>query len=59
MNAETKIEQKATITAATRKAVAEWVALGCSVKIAPDGTIEVKPPERDVHEADFVDWSRK
>lgn len=27
-----------------RKAVTEWTAKGCAVKIGPDGTIDVRPP---------------
>lgn len=43
-----------------RRAVAEWIALGCAVKITPDGTIDVRPPERQRGEdVDLIDWSRR
>lgn len=43
-----------------RRAVKDWVAAGCAVKIAPDGTIEVTPaPTAKGDTADFIDWSRK
>lgn len=31
-----------------RKAVAEWTANGCSVKIGADGSIDITPPARDI-----------
>lgn len=43
-----------------RRMVQDWVAAGCAVKIAPDGTIEVTPaPTAKGDTADFIDWGRK
>ncbi|SLN43908.1 hypothetical protein PSM7751_01995 [Pseudooceanicola marinus] len=42
-----------------RRAVSEWVSKGCTVKIGPDGSIEVKPPQVTMDDADLVDWTRK
>jgi len=40
--------------------VKDWVAAGCAVTIAPDGTIDVKPaPEAKGDTADLIDWRRK
>lgn len=41
-----------------RRAVSEWAALGCSVEIAPDGTIKVTPGEKR-EDPDLIDWSRR
>lgn len=41
-----------------RKAVPEWIALGCRVKIGPDGTVDVSPPMENRDDADLIDWKR-
>ncbi|WP_374290110.1 hypothetical protein [Paenirhodobacter enshiensis] len=42
-----------------RKAVPEWVAKGMAVKIAPDGTVEVRAEKAaPSDDADLVNWSR-
>ena len=42
-----------------RKAVPEWIALGCRVKIEPDGTVDVSPPsDSRGDDADLINWKR-
>lgn len=42
-----------------RKAVIEWVERGFAVKIAPDGTIDVRPSaEKSGDDPDLIDWKR-
>ena len=42
------------------RAVQEWVAAGCAVKIFPDGTVEVKPAtEAKGDDPAHIDWGRK
>lgn len=43
-----------------RRMVQDLVAAGCAVRIAPDGTIDIKPAaEAKGDTLDFIDWSRK
>lgn len=43
-----------------RKAVTEWVERGFAVKIAPDGTIDVRPTDgKTAEDADLIDWKRR
>lgn len=44
-----------------RRAVSQWVAEGCTVRIDPDGTITVTPPgQRDdePNQLDLIDFNR-
>lgn len=43
-----------------RKAVAEWCAMGLAVKVEPDGTIIVTPPQEkpDTLSAGLIDWRK-
>lgn len=52
-------EQPVFRTIDLRKAVPEWVAKGMAVKIAPDGTVEVRAENAaPANDADLVNWSR-
>lgn len=46
------------ITAELRKAVSEWVALGCSVEMRPDGALVIKPKAEETAD-EFADVKRK
>ena len=49
-----------TLTAATRKAISDWLASGYSVTVKPNGELVVAPTKQNAHDPfDSVDFGKK